>query len=218
MSPSKPPEVKICGLCDGAGRDAALKGGARWLGFVLAPGSPRTVDRDTAATLAAQVPREKVVAVTVNARDDELDSVMATLNPGVIQLHGGEDADRVADVRRRYGVEVWRAVRVRSRSDLAGVESFAGVADRILLDSGAGTGKAFDWSWLQGFCPSAPWLLAGGLTPDNLARALRSTRAPAVDVSSGVESARGRKDPARIASFFQAAHAFVLLDDGVTAR
>lgn len=206
--------VKICGLRTEADVRAVAAAGAAYAGFVFFPKSPRhvTVEQAQALALAAPVGLAKV-ALTVDADDATLDAIVAAVPLDMLQLHGHETPDRVAAVRARYGLPVMKAVGVADEGDLAAVFDHSLAADQILIDAkppkGAalpgGNGLSFDWRlvaqrrWLR------PWMLAGGLTPDNVAEAIRLTNARQVDVSSGVESAPGVKDAARIAAFVAAA-------------
>jgi phosphoribosylanthranilate isomerase len=202
--------LKICGLTDPADIPAALLAGASYLGFVFFPGSPRHLDLATAAAMAGSVPAGPVkVALTVNADDAELDAIIATVPLDMLQLHGTETPFRVAEVRERYGLPVMKALGLQSEEDLDLLAEHGRIADQLLIDAkppeGAGApggnGMAFDWRLLTGRHWPVPWMLAGGLTPENVAEAVRVTGATQVDVSSGVESAPGVKDAARIAAF-----------------
>lgn len=212
-------EVKICGLSTAPTLDAALAAGADMVGLVFFAKSPRHVDLDTAAALAArarsgaQTGMAQIVALTVDADDATLDAIAATVQPDVLQLHGRETPARVAALRARTGRAVWKAMGIAGPEDLAALAAYDGIADRLLLDAKApkdaalpgGNGVPFDWRLLAGLDLSTPFMLSGGLTPQNVAQALRLTGAPAVDVSSGVESAPGVKDPALISAFVHAA-------------
>ncbi|MBW7922224.1 MAG: phosphoribosylanthranilate isomerase [Rubellimicrobium sp.] len=211
-----PVEVKICGLRDRAGVEAAAAAGARYAGFVFFPRSPRAVDVATARALAAWVPAGMGrVALVVDADDSLLDTITHEVAPDLLQLHGHESPARVAEIRARTGLPVMKALGVAEEGDLVAIADYLPVADRLLIDArpapGAalpgGNGLAFDWHLIAGRHWPLPWMLAGGLTPANVAEALRLTGAQAVDVSSGVESAPGVKDAARIAAFVAAAHA-----------
>jgi phosphoribosylanthranilate isomerase len=206
--------VKICGLRTVADVAAVAGAGAAYAGFVFFPKSPRNVTLDEARVMAlAAPPGLAKVALTVDADDAALDAIVEGVPLDMLQLHGHESPDRVAAVRARYGLPVMKAVGVADEGDLAAVLDYSLVADQILIDAkppkGAvlpgGNGLSFDWRlvaqrrWLR------PWMLAGGLTPDNVAEAIRLTNARQVDVSSGVESAPGVKDQARIAAFVAAA-------------
>lgn len=205
-----PVTAKICGLSTPPTLDAALAGGASHVGFVFFAASPRNVSADRAAELAARVPAHVArVGVFVDPDDALLDRAVAAGRLEVIQLHGRESPERLADVRRRYGIETWKAVAVRSRADLAGAARYRGAADRILYDAktpdGAalpgGMGLRFDWRLLDGFRHPLPWALSGGLDEGSVSEAVGMTGATLVDVSSGVESAPGVKDVDKIAAF-----------------
>ena len=208
--------VKICGLRDAAAVAAASKAGARYVGFVFFPKSPRHLELSDAAALASHVPMGiRKVALTVNADDAMLDALTDAVPLDMLQLHGTESPDRVAEVKARYGLPVMKAIGVGERADLARLDAYAGVADQLLVDAKppkeadlpGGNGLAFDWSLLQGRVWRCPWMLAGGLTPLNVAEAIRRTGARQVDVSSGVESSAGVKDSALIHALLQAARA-----------
>ncbi len=214
-----PALVKICGLTTPAALAAALDCGADMVGFVFFPKSPRHLDLAAAAALGAGVGgRAQKVALTVDADDAALGAIVATLDPDVLQLHGSETPERCAAIRVRFGRPVMKAIGVATSADLAAVPAWAEVCDRLLFDAkpppGAahpgGNGLIFDWRVLAGFDPGRPWLLSGGLTPENVAAALHLTGAPGVDVSSGVESAPGVKDSGKIAAFVAAAKAVAL--------
>ena len=206
--------IKFCGLKTPADIAAAAGAGAAYVGFVFFPKSPRAVDFDTAAALAAEVPPGICkVALTVDADDAMLDALVEAVPVDMLQLHGDESPERVLEVRARYGLPVMKAVGVSGPDDLAALDVYGRVADQLLVDAKppkdavlpGGNGLAFDWRLLAGRRWPVPWVLAGGLTPDNLAEALARTGARQVDVSTGIESARGVKDPALIARFGQAA-------------
>ncbi len=208
--------VKICGLGRAAEVDACVQAGARYVGFVFFPKSPRHLELPQAAELAAHVPVGLCkVALTVDADDAMLDALTTVVPLDMLQLHGRESPARVAEVKARYGLPVMKALGVADRDDLARIDAFAGVADQLLIDAkppgGAdlpgGNGLAFDWMLLAGRVWRTPWMLAGGLTPLNVAEAIRRTGARQVDVSSGVESAPGVKDPQLIAELVRAATA-----------
>jgi phosphoribosylanthranilate isomerase len=205
--------AKVCGLTTRETVDAALDAGAAYLGFVFFPGSPRALTLETAVPLFRRTRgRAQIVALLADPTHDLLDDVVCTLDPDMIQLHGRESPDRIAAIKEDYDLPVIKALGVRQGADLDAASAYERVADHLMLDAkppdGAGRtgghGVVFDWSLLQGRTPTKPWFLAGGLTPDNVAEAIRATGAPMVDVSSGVESAPGVKDPALIAAFLQA--------------
>ena len=201
---------KICGLTKPEDVDAAVAAGASYVGLVFYARSPRNLSLAEAAALAARVPPGVArVALTVDADDAALDALLAAVPVDMVQLHGAEPPGRAAAIRRR--VPVVKALGVRDAADLAAVDAYAGAADMVLVDAkpapGAlpgGNGAAFDWTLLEGRRWPVPWMLAGGLDAANVAEAVRVTGAEAVDVSSGVESAPGVKDPARIAAFAEA--------------
>ncbi|MCG6110860.1 MAG: phosphoribosylanthranilate isomerase [Paracoccus sp.] len=207
-------EVKICGLREPEHVAAAVEAGARFLGFVFFPKSPRAVTPQQAARLVADVPPGVArVGLFVDPSDALLSKVLATGALDVIQLHGHESAARVAEVKALSGLPVMKALGLSGPDDLAQLVDYGVVADMLLVDAkppkGAdlpgGNGLAFDWRLLVGRRWLRPWMLAGGLTPDNVAEAVRLTGAPVVDVSSGVESAPGVKDVALIRAFVAAA-------------
>lgn len=207
--------VKICGLRDAASVVAAADAGARYVGFVFFPKSPRHVEIAQAAKLAALVPVGVCkVALTVDADDAMLDALTAAVPLDMLQLHGHESPERVAEVKARYGLPVMKAVGVAEKSDLAALDTYAEVADQLLVDAKppreaelpGGNGLSFDWRLLQNRKYwTRPWMLAGGLTPQNVGEAIRLTGARQVDVSSGVETAPGQKDEKLIADFVAAA-------------
>ncbi len=210
---SAPIEIKICGLRDRATVEAAVEAGADWLGAVFFAPSPRAVTAGQAADMFDGLPGVVGrVGLFVDPDDALLDHVLSHVRLDLIQFHGSESPARVDAVWREYAVPVMKALGVSSAADLAAAEAYVDHADRLLLDAkpppGAdrpgGHAAAFDWSILQGWAAPLPWMLAGGLTPDTVAEALRRTRAPGVDVSSGVERARGVKDAALIARFCEA--------------
>ena len=207
---SLPTRVKICGLRDAAMLDAAVQAGAAYVGLVFFEKSPRNVTLAQAAALAAIVPAGVAkVALVVDADDAQLDALLAQVPVDILQLHGAETPARVTAVKARYGLPVMKAVGVAGPDDLAALDIYAQVADQLLVDAkppkGAdlpgGNGLAFDWRLIAGRRWPVPWMLAGGLTPANVAQAVALTGAGQVDVSSGVESAPGVKDAALIAAF-----------------
>lgn len=207
--------IKICGLSTLATIEAAVAAGAAMVGFVFFAKSPRNIRLDKAAELANIArSRAAIVGLIVDADEEGIDAVSASLAPDWLQLHGRESPERVAAIRARTGRPVMKAVGVSSRADVeAAIARYGSVADRLLFDAkppaGAalpgGNGVAFDWTILAGLDLPIPFMLSGGLTPDTVADAIRITRAPGVDVSSGVESAPGVKDEALIAAFVAAA-------------
>jgi phosphoribosylanthranilate isomerase len=211
------PLVKICGLRSVEALDAALEAGADLVGFVRYPRSPRHIELTVGRKLSARARGKAVrVALTVDADDEELSSILAALDPDLLQLHGEETPERVAEVRARFGRPVMKAVGIAEEADLARLASHAEVADRILLDAKppktaealpGGNGLSFDWRLVAGLDPKLPFMLSGGLAPENVAAAIGLTGARALDVSSGVERSPGEKDPARIEAFVRAARA-----------
>ena len=206
--------VKICGLRTVADIAAVAAAGAAYAGFVFFPKSPRHLTVEQARDLALAAPEGLAkVALVVDAEDAALDAIVEGVPLDMLQLHGHESPDRVAEVRARYGLPVMKAVGVADEGDLAALFDYSFVADQILVDAKppknadlpGGNGLSFDWRlvaqrrWLR------PWMLAGGLTPENVAEAIRLTNARQVDVSSGVEAAPGVKDAGRIAAFVKAA-------------
>lgn len=204
--------AKICGLRSLADVAAVADAGAVYAGFVFFPKSPRHLSLPEARDLAlAAPPGLAKVALVVNADDALLDAITDQLPLDMLQLHGSETPERVAEVRARYGLPVMKAVGISDAADLDALPAYEAVADQILVDAKppktadlpGGNGLAFDWRLLQGRRWSRPWMLAGGLTPENVLEAVRLTGAQQVDVSSGVETAPGVKDPARIQAFLQ---------------
>lgn len=228
--------IKICGLSTPETLEAALEAGADMVGFVRFPRSPRHVALDAGRALSDRARgRATRVLLVVDADDAALDEAVDAIDPDIIQLHGGEAPDRVRAIRARHGRPVMKAVGVGGREDLASVRAYAEAADRILLDAkppkGAalpgGNGLAFDWTLLSrdpdephplaGLDPMS-LMLSGGLTPDSVGEAIRRTNFYAVDVSSGVESRPGEKDPARIRAFVAAARRAFGTDDPARTR
>ena len=204
---------KICGITDPADIPAALVAGASYLGFVFFAKSPRNLDLPSAAAMAGSVPPGILkVALVVDPSDEALDLITDKVPLDMLQLHGRETPERVREIKARTGLPVMKAVGVADAEDLAQVDAYAEVADQLLIDAkpprGAdlpgGNGLAFDWQLIAGRRWTKPWMLAGGLTPDNVAEAVRVTGATQVDVSSGVERAPGVKDADRIAAFGRA--------------
>jgi phosphoribosylanthranilate isomerase len=206
--------VKICGLRTEEALDVALDAGADMVGFVFFAPSPRHIGHEHARVLGERVRgRAKKVALTVDATDQELARIVEALRPDLLQLHGRESPERIVTVRTRFGLAVMKALPIEKREDLSPIHTYEKVADRLLFDARApreatrpgGLGKAFDWHLLENLDPGLPFMLSGGLDAGNVADALRITRAPAVDVSSGVERAPGEKDPDKIRAFIRAA-------------
>lgn len=202
--------AKICGLTTPDDVSATADAGAAYMGLVFFAKSPRNVMLDQARDLALAAPLGLAkVALLVDPDDAFLDAVTGQVAIDMLQLHGRETPDRVAEVRKRTGLPVMKAVGLRTADDLPAIDRYADVADQLLIDAkppeGAdlpgGNGVGFDWRLIAGRKWSVPWMLAGGLTPENVAEAARLTGARQVDVSSGVEDAPGRKSAARIAAF-----------------
>ncbi|WP_170365358.1 phosphoribosylanthranilate isomerase [Ruegeria arenilitoris] len=207
--------VKICGLTAPEHVRAAVEAGARYIGFNFFPKSPRYAPIAQAAALASDVPVGVAkVALAVNFSDAQLDEIVAGVPLDMLQLHGAESPERVAEVKSRYGLPVIKAIGVAEAEDLAAIDLYSDVADQLLVDAKppknselpGGNGLPFDWRLLAGRKYwRTPWMLSGGLNPDNVAEAIRMTGAKQVDVASGVESAPGVKDPGLIRSFIEAA-------------
>ena len=207
-------QVKICGITRPADLSAVAEAGARYAGFVFFPRSPRNLSVGDAAALAAEAPPGVArVGLFVSPEDAALDAVLDRVPLDIIQLHGSETPARVAEVKARTGLPVMKAVGISVPSDLDALWDYGLVADLLLVDAKAppdaalpgGNGLSFDWRLLAGRRLLKPWMLAGGLTPANVAEAVRLTGASVVDVSSGVEAAPGQKDPALIRDFVMAA-------------
>ncbi|MSP75988.1 MAG: phosphoribosylanthranilate isomerase [Rhodospirillaceae bacterium] len=201
-------EAKICGLSTPETLDAAVQGGARWIGFVTYPRSPRHISTDLLRTLGARVPKNVGrVGLFVDPDDALLDERLATGAIDMLQLQGSETPERVAELKARTGKAVMKVINVATRADVErGIAAYASVADRLMFEPAGGilpggNAKVFDWSILRGITVPLPWFLAGGLTPDNVAEAVRVTGAPTVDVSSSVESSRGVKSIELIRAF-----------------
>jgi phosphoribosylanthranilate isomerase len=209
--------VKICGATDPASFRTACEAGADLVGFVFFPPSPRAVSPDLAARLSALCEGgPERVGLFVDPDDTAVAAVLRAVALDLVQLHGAETPERVAAIRARFGLRVMKAVGVATRAEAeAAVRAFGAVADLLMFDAkplpGAtlpgGNAVPIEWSVLRGLAVPVPWLLAGGLTPTNVARAIALSGAPGVDVSSGVERARGVKDPALIRAFVAAARA-----------
>lgn len=208
--------VKICGLTETADIPAVILAGASYVGFVFFPKSPRHLELEAARFMATSVPEGIMkVALTVDADDAMLDELIRQVPLDMLQLHGKESPARVAQVKTRYGLPVMKAIGIAADSDLDQIDRYAKVADQLLIDAkppkGAdrpgGNALAFDWSLIAGRRWPLPWMLAGGLTPENVGEAVRATGARQVDVSSGVESAPGVKDAQKMADFVAAARA-----------
>ncbi|WP_043624299.1 phosphoribosylanthranilate isomerase [Ensifer sp. ZNC0028] len=206
-------QVKICGLKTAEAAERAVALGASHVGFIFFPKSPRNIEPDDAGRIADRIRGQaKIVAVTVNADNDELDEIVSALNPDILQLHGSEDADRLLTVKAIYGLPVMKAFSVREASDLQKIDAYIGIADRFLFDAKppkgselpGGNGVSFDWKLLDALDGSVDYMLSGGLNADNIGEAMAQTSARAIDISSGVESAPGVKDLKLMESFFNA--------------
>ena len=219
--------VKICGLKTPEALDVALEAGADMVGFVFFPPSPRHVGLAAAAELGRRVgDRARKVALIVDADDVLLKSITDALRPDLLQLHGAETPARVQAIKARFGLPVMKAIAVEARADLAAVKLYDTVADRLLFDARApreatrpgGLGKPFDWHLLEELDLAVPYMLSGGLDPDNVAAALRITSTPGVDVSSGVERAPGEKDHDKIRAFIRAARRVQMPASNIMSR
>jgi phosphoribosylanthranilate isomerase len=209
-------DIKICGLKTDEAMAAALAGGASHVGFIFFGKSPRYVEPAEAGRLRqAAIGKARAVAVTVDADDAFLDDIVEQMRPDMLQLHGTETPERVAEVKARYGLPVMKVFSVSEAADLERIRPFVGIADRFMFDAKppkgsllpGGNGVAFDWSILAGLDAGLDYMLSGGLNAANIGDALRSADPPAIDISSGVESAPGVKDPALIEQFFRAVRA-----------
>ena len=207
--------AKLCGLTTQDDIDAAATAGAAYIGLVFFEKSPRNVAIETARSLALHAPVGLAkVALVVNADDAALDCITASVPLDMLQLHGAESPERVAAVKARYGLPVMKALGIASGDDVARAQLYAGVADQLLLDAKpaegdalpGGNGLSFDWRLLEGESWSVPWMLAGGLTPDNVAEAVHCCAARQVDVSSGIETAPGQKSAELMAKFVSEAN------------
>jgi phosphoribosylanthranilate isomerase len=208
--------VKICGLSTRETLDVALQAGADMVGFVFFPPSPRHINLETARELGKQAKgRATKVALTVDADDSTLANIVEVLQPDILQLHGHETVARVRDIKQAFGVQVMKVIAVETAADLAALPGCAAAADRILFDARApkgatrpgGLGAVFDWHVLENLDLKLPFMVSGGLNAGNVAEAVRVTHAGGVDISSGVESAPGIKDPDMIRAFIRAARA-----------
>jgi phosphoribosylanthranilate isomerase len=209
--------AKICGLSTSEAVSAAVAGGAAYIGFVFYPPSPRAVTPDRAAGLCADVPAGIVrVGLFVDGDDAMIEAALARAPLDILQFHGKETPKRVAEAKLRFGRPVMKAVAIAGPQDVLAVARYEGVADLLLFDAKpprrpdalpGGNGLAFDWELIAGRSWGRPWLLSGGLTAELLPEAVRISGAAAVDVSSGVESRPGQKDPDKIRAFLSAARA-----------
>ena len=206
--------VKICGLTSEEALDAAIVAGADMVGLNFFPPSPRYLTLERATALAGRARgRAEIVAVTVDMPDRSLEEIVDNVRPDWLQFHGNETPERVQVLKRRFQRRVIKALGIRETGDLGAAARYRNVADRLLLDAKppkdavlpGGNGTAFDWTMLEDFEPGLAFLLSGGLDANNVGTAIRLARAPGVDVSSGVETTPGRKDPALIRAFIAAA-------------
>lgn len=212
-----PVDVKICGIRTPETLRAAVDGGARAIGFVFYPPSPRAIATEAAANLVRMMPSGvSAVGLFVDASDEQIQAVTARVPLEMLQLHGEESPRRVAEIRGRFALKVMRAIRVATAADLSVLSAYEAAADWILFDAKpprnvtalpGGTGIAFDWRLLDGVKPARPWMLSGGLDAGNLAEAVDATGTRMVDVSTGVEDRPGVKSVERIAAFLAAAKA-----------
>lgn len=200
--------TKICGLKDEDSVRAAVDHGASFIGFVFFEDSPRYIDKETAAHLAHSIPDAvEIVGLFVDATDEQIHDVLSHVPLTMLQLHGLESPERVWEIKKTFNIPVIKAIPIADKSDLEYVPSYSKVSDWLLFDTkmsdgtSGGAGQSFDWSLLTKVRTTLPWFLAGGLTPDNVQHAIDMVTPPAVDVSSGVESERGIKDPELIKKF-----------------
>ncbi len=209
-----PVRVKICGIRDREVLESAVEGGAAAVGFAFVSGSPREISPDAAALLSSAVPSGMLkVGLFVDADDEAIGRAAEASGLDVLQLHGRETPERVAELRTRFGRKVWKAVPVAGQADVQASFAFEGAADCLLFDArpprGArlpgGNARAFDWSLLAAPLPDLPWMLSGGLTAGNVEEAVRISGARMIDLSSGVERRRGVKDPALVRAFLEKA-------------
>ena len=208
-------QTKICGITTVEGLEAAIAGGADYIGLVFFPKSPRNIDITQAKQLATMARgKVKIVSLVVDADDEALTRIIEEVAPDVLQLHGHESPDRVAEIKKKFGITVMKAIPIATTTDIRVARDYDGVADIILFDAKpssaelpGGNGRTFDWVALDGVARTLPFMLSGGLSPENVAEAIARTRTVAVDVSSGVEKAPGVKDPELIRRFLQTAKA-----------
>ncbi|MDR6755915.1 phosphoribosylanthranilate isomerase [Mycoplana sp. BE70] len=206
-------DIKICGLKTREAVQRAVDLGASHIGFIFFAKSPRNIEPADAAELAELARgRAKIVAVTVNADNDDLDEIVALLRPDILQLHGSESPERVLTIKAVYGLPVMKAFSVREAADLEKIDAYVGIADRFLFDAKppagsdlpGGNGVSFDWALMHALDDGLDYMLSGGLNKDNVGEAIAVTRAPGIDISSGVESAPGVKDIGKMEEFFAA--------------
>lgn len=209
-------DIKICGLKTPEAIDHAVALGATHVGFIFFGKSPRHIEPADAGVLADRVRgRAKIVSVSVDADDDELDEIMAMIRPDILQLHGRETPDRVLTIKAVTGLPVWKALSISEASDLDRIDAYDGIVNRFLFDAKApkgselpgGNGVTFDWTLLKGLSERVDYMLSGGLNKDNIGEALRIARPTGIDTSSGVESSPGVKDLKIMDEFFAAVRA-----------
>ena len=210
-------DVKICGIASPSDYDVCVDAGAAYIGMVFYPPSPRHLTLDQASNIAEHAKSQngsapRRVALTVNMADGDMDAMIAAAAPDILQLQGDETPTHVQRLKARHGLPIIKAIRVAQAADLEVCVEWGGIADWLLFDAKGdpgglpgGTGHQFDWTLLADYASQTKWMLAGGLTPQNVGRAISTTNAMAVDVSSGVESAPGKKDPRLIHAFVSAA-------------
>lgn len=204
-------KVKICGMTTPEAVNAAVAGGADYLGFIFYPPSPRHVSVEKAKEISQDVPASIAkIAVTVDADDRLLEEIVAGLQPAYLQLHGEESPQRVQQVKEQFGLPVVKAIAIAEADDVKKIDDYVAVADIVLLDTkkpgtniSGGTGVPFDWTLLQEKDINCPWMLSGGLSIDNIVEAIEATEAKAVDVSSQLESEKGIKDPELVTALLE---------------
>lgn len=203
-------DVKICGITEEAALQTAIEAGVAYIGFVFYPDSPRAISPEEAEKLRTLLPAHmQSVGLFVDPSDAVLEQALSVCLVDIIQLHGEESPARVSDIKSKTGKPVMKAIAVREESDLDPVASYEAVCDWLLFDTRVdgmvgGTGKSFDWTLLVNRNMTRPWMLSGGLTPENVGEALKILTPDSVDISSGVELKRGKKDPAKIRGFIKA--------------
>ncbi len=207
-------QVKICGLTTPDALTAALETGADFIGLVFHPASPRFVEIEVAAYLSQYVPKTvQITGLFVDMPIEKMTEILDNVRIDLIQLHGHETPEDIVNIRKRFHKPVMKALSISDETDLAQIRAYDPVCDWLLLDAKGtsdmpgGNGLAFDWKLLKGLKIEKPWMLAGGLTPETVTEAIKATHPTAVDVSSGVEKARGIKDPDKIRAFIKAAKA-----------
>lgn len=202
-------KVKICGLSTPETITTAIEAGADFIGLVFYPKSPRHVKLEVARYLAQSIPdTTEIVGLFVNPDDALLEQTLNEVPLTMIQLHGSETPERVSEIKQKFKLPIIKALSIETASDLTNAKNYENIADWLLFDAKGtelpgGNGIAFDWNILKNYQSSTPWMLAGGLTPDNITEAIKITTPNAVDVSSGVESSAGVKDVNKIRSFLK---------------